>query len=515
IAGCGCTPLEAAINSRNKRSVKQLVSAGANIHRVDSRGRTPLECAYRRWDGATVREIFELSNDVNDNDNGNTDDHDANEMDIDADDIDIDNDDTDDKDVNEDDVTENQLGLTRSECCSLIRDPPSLNREHVMQGIAQGLRKKHDLNLFTIEELAALSLRERDNVFRFSVDTESDHMLALLLSSSSDTSDSILPQLGTEVFGDIYRESTILHYAARTGKIRAVEAILRSYQGARLVEYIDHWGKTTLHSAVEGGELVLMELVKKLIERGAEINVQDQNGWFPLTLAAHSMNVPLLKELAEAGADLNIKGPEYWCPLRIAIERDGQDVVEYLVRAGADVEIEDEGGRTPLMSAVRRQDLRQVDVLVQAGANVNVRDHAGWCPLTVAIIMGSRIIVAYLLSHGADVSLKSRESCTALHMSARLHQLDMAGVLLRSGADLNAVNDDGETSLQFAIQDGSLPATLEILLRSPNLVGAIAESNLPYHPQNDRRTSWSEFSRSINPALDSTMRNLSTPMDQT
>lgn len=554
---CGRIPLEAAIDKGNQSFVARLVRAGADIHRLDSKRRTPLEYAYREWDAAIVRERFELWND--DIDDDNTSGEDADNMDInddnaeeeDANDEDASNEDANTEDANDvdasdEDIAEDQLGLTRSEYRNFMQDPPSLNREYIMQGIAKGLRKEHCSNLFTTEELAALRIYERDNVFQFAVDTESEHMLALLLSVSWGTSDGTLPRLGTQFFDPIYLESTLLHYAARTGKIRAVKAILRSELGAKLVEYGDYWGKTTLHSAIEGGNLVVLksllacganitaidfdgrtplhmavlvqtslDVVKALIASGADINVQDHNGWAPLTLTAYLMNLPLLNELANAGADLNIRGPSYWCPLGIAIERGGQDVMEYLVKAGADIEIKDEGGRTPLMSAVRRKDLRQAKALIRAGANVNARDHARWCPLTVAIITGSRTIVSYLLSHRANVNLKGPEGCTALHMSARMHQLDIVGELLHSGASLTAVNDDGETPLQFARQGGELPATLEILLKGSGAhVDDIVGSKVPPHSRSDRSISWTEFSRSINHALDSVMNSLSVPMGQ-
>ena len=96
-------------------------------------------------------------------------------------------------------------------------------------------------------------------------------------------------------------------------------------------------------------------MVNLLLERGADVNQKDANGWTPLLCAVFSRHLyrddAILAELLRRGADVNARAHSGDTPLTIATERDAAKIVDHLLRLGADVNIKDRYGRTPLMIA--------------------------------------------------------------------------------------------------------------------------------------------------------------------
>lgn len=82
-----------------------------------------------------------------------------------------------------------------------------------------------------------------------------------------------------------------------------------------------------LIEAVKAGDYATAE---KLIEKGVNINQQDQQGWTPLNFAAGRGSLRLVKLLVEKGADVFRTGRDMRTPYMIALAAGRVDVVKYL-----------------------------------------------------------------------------------------------------------------------------------------------------------------------------------------
>ena len=121
-------------------------------------------------------------------------------------------------------------------------------------------------------------------------------------------------------------------------------------------------------------------LVKALLENGANTNVTDDNGWTPLAYAVERGNIHLVKLLLEHGADTNMIIPDASCPtpLFIATSRDNLFIMQSLINAGADVNLStDSQGNTPLHIGAMRNNVQCIKCLINANANQYVTNKNG------------------------------------------------------------------------------------------------------------------------------------------
>ena len=113
------------------------------------------------------------------------------------------------------------------------------------------------------------------------------------------------------------------------------------------------------------------KLLKKLLESGADVEAQRENGMNGLLDAARSGQFDLVELLLNHNASIQTRSPSNgWSPLHYALRHE--EVVELLVAKGADVNAEDRGGSTSLTIAVQRGLEEVADFLRQKGARATV-----------------------------------------------------------------------------------------------------------------------------------------------
>ncbi len=131
--------------------------------------------------------------------------------------------------------------------------------------------------------------------------------------------------------------------------------------------------KTALHAATRAAGMDSRAIAEILLEHGAEIDHDD--GIFvghSLNSALISQNAEIVKFLIERGADLNLKSPIGKVPPMVwsaYFETEDTSIAELLLKKGVDVNAANEYGETALTWARKRGHSRMVDLLTKAGAN--------------------------------------------------------------------------------------------------------------------------------------------------
>lgn len=162
-----------------------------------------------------------------------------------------------------------------------------------------------------------------------------------------------------------------------------------------------------------------------------------------------------------------------------ALAGDGPTVMKGL-QDGVDVNSPDENGRTALMLAAYDGHTEIVKLLLQRKAQVNRRDATDRTALMYASSGKNPETVRVLLDAGANVGIvDNQENWTALMFAAAEGNVEVVKQLLASGADPTRADVDGETSVEFAVDNGHMHVVN--LLKE-----AIAERASQKTPQSER-----------------------------
>ena len=292
-------------------------------------------------------------------------------------------------------------------------------------------------------------------------------------------------------------------------------------------------GCSTDMTNVVSRQNVSPDRVQQALEDGADPNEQDEYGLTPLALAIiENQDVEIVRVLIDAGADVNLPTTEGVTPLHRATNSDPA-VVELLVEAGADVNARNASGELPIHNIARDGTLENAGALLRAGAEANAVDDSGRTPLDLALgrqfdpDSGMRITFAgnpedrlgmarTLLEHGAypqtgvhlpwaakedfDLDLTTlllefgadanwTDPDTGIHiLFVELSSYSggtepayggpspaIARVLLDHGADVNAVSRNGYTPLYAAIESGNLELIRLYLDRGADVQGGVED----------------------------------------
>ncbi len=242
--------------------------------------------------------------------------------------------------------------------------------------------------------------------------------------------------------------------AIRSGDRRTVDKLIAS--DPEIVKAQDPGKSTPLHHAAGFGSL---EIVKLLLDKGADINAKNKRNSTPLHWAIHDETKVRL--LVTRGADIHAKQIEGRTPLyQAAVLANGSAVVRLLLEKGADPNVATLIGMTPLIAASTRGDLEVMRMLMDKGANVNTKNGAGETALMSAATNGDPRAVQYLLDKGADARLRSKRSETALGNAATAGVEETVRLLLDHGADVNVRNIRGYSPLMLAAGSDAMPASV-------------------------------------------------------
>ncbi len=245
-----------------------------------------------------------------------------------------------------------------------------------------------------------------------------------------------------------YANMSELLNAVEAGNVREVKRLIKSGAHVNETSFVKNvWYATALHIAALSGSL---EMVKYLVEHGAEINYKKTFDQTALHMAAKSGSLKIFKYLVEHGADIKCKNSLDENALYVAASSGSLEIVKYLVEHGADINCKNSYYQTALHNAVRSGSMEIVKYLVEHSADNNSGFLDDENALYLAASSGSLEIVKYLVEHGAKVT---RENCrgrdTILWWACFKGNHVIVDYLLQRGAieDLNTQVEDSPLSV--------------------------------------------------------------------
>jgi ankyrin repeat protein len=164
-----------------------------------------------------------------------------------------------------------------------------------------------------------------------------------------------------------------------------------------LVHEVNRLDLTLLHVAAEIGN---SDIVEFLIERGADTNARDFNGFTPLIIACINRNEDAFWCLIDKTTEIEACSGQGTRAIHRASRCGAANFVRALIKRGADVNAKTVIGWTPLHYAMCYANIAVVSALLAGGADHTLTNDLGWTPLEY------QPGYAYLIAEGAPNGLK-------------------------------------------------------------------------------------------------------------
>jgi ankyrin repeat protein len=246
--------------------------------------------------------------------------------------------------------------------------------------------------------------------------------------------------------------------------------------------------------AVKTGNI---DVARRLLADGADVDAQQGDGATALHWAAHRNDLETANMLIDAGATVGASNELGATPLWLAAINGDAVMVGRLLDAGAEADAALQMGETPLMTAARGGDLDTVELLLEHGADVNAAEHERrQTALMWAVAQRHPAVVRLLIAHGADVHARTATwdqlentagntnptgnfrmehgGSTPLLFAARQGDVETARALIEAGANVNDTAAAGTSVLVIAAHSGHGPLATYLLEQGadPNAAGA-------------------------------------------
>lgn len=271
------------------------------------------------------------------------------------------------------------------------------------------------------------------------------------------------------------------HVAAKYCTLHAAKKILISASPdiPLMIEARDRSGKTPLHHTVNGAPVKILdrlEFVKFLLERRVDVNARDEDGMTPLHCC---QDREVVKVLLKNGALIHARDDLGRIPLHCTLD---PEVIQELLEAHGKGKYRDMSGledserMTPLHRATMSASVAAVKIHVQDGAPVNVRDQKGKTPLHLAIQGDDNRDVVLLLLENAAPEAEDEEGRTVLELAVELKKRDAVVDLLNWGVQVRP------KALHIAARSGDVEIMKLLLKRNPTHMDQENDSGMtPLH----------------------------------
>jgi len=170
---------------------------------------------------------------------------------------------------------------------------------------------------------------------------------------------------------------------------------------------IEEGGDTPLIISCKKGNL---NIVKLLVDNGADINKKNKYGDTPLTISCEKGNFDIIKYLVEKGADINLFNSTGTSPLNILCRKSSENslkIMDYLITKNEScIDKIDKNYNTPLLMSCYFNNKKMIKYLIRY-SNINIQNNYQDSSLIISCYFDNSTIVGYLIEKNANEYLKN------------------------------------------------------------------------------------------------------------
>ena len=288
----------------------------------------------------------------------------------------------------------------------------------------------------------------------------------------------ILVRHGADPFILSNLDANILHAAAESKTVSGLDGALdiwRRYPQQLNINQPNRWAETPLHVAAWGS----LNSVQKLLEAGADRNVQQEDGQVPLHCAGLSEHGQIRRKIVallcegETGPHINTQDVDGRPPIFDFL--DDPMCIQMLVEHGARLDLLDTSGRSAFHHACIQDESNALKTLLRVSppgsVMVTVKDHDGNTALIQALRHSSKGCTMILLQLDDIGDVVGQDGWSAVHHAAKWGDATVLKAVLQHPSFVKCPKAiDGKTAELVAMEAGNWCGEVKFLLRTHNLI---------------------------------------------
>ena len=292
---------------------------------------------------------------------------------------------------------------------------------------------------YTLENIENVIVLKNNNA-NFNIRANDNHTLLhkAVYVGNNDVIDFIFDEI-TDIDVQDGKGWTPLHIAAEKGNTYIVEKLIEKNANVNIQ---NENGNTPLHIAISKA-VDNNDVIDLIFNKITDLDVQDNKGWTALHIAAEKGNTYIVEKLIEKNANVNIQNENGTTPLNIAILNavDNNDVIDLIFNEITDLDVQDSNGWTALHNAAEKGNTYIVEKLIEKNANVNIQNENGDTPLHIAVSNNKIDVVKYLVKNkNIQINKQNYDGDTPLHFASYNNNREIIIDLINNGANMDILN---------------------------------------------------------------------------
>lgn len=229
---------------------------------------------------------------------------------------------------------------------------------------------------------------------------------------------------------------------------------------------------TQLFDAVKDHKV---DLVKSLLDKGANVNAIDQYGMTPLIVASGvsfsnrgdegGRSLEIVNLLLAKGADVNyLSAKDRYTALKAAVNRGHVEIFKLLLSKGASIQTNGENAVDGILNrAIVSGNVEMIKIILQSEQVQNLDPKQSKQSMHTALYSGNQKMVKLLREYGFAIDPDS------LKVFASDGNAKVIIILLNNGVDINQQDDQGKTPLMAAAKAKEIEAVQLLLQKGANV----------------------------------------------